>query len=100
MGVGQCNDHRPTSLLLETTLGEPPHDSIDHYATMLQESSTQGDKLRECSRLQMMSWATSQDARNKGDGRVVYEVLDLPVLLMGAQLCTIEALEHQKNKPL
>ena len=100
MGVGQCNDRRPPSLLLETTLGEPPHESIEHYAQLLQGSSTQGDKLRECCRFQKMSWATSQGARNKGDGRVLYEVLEVPVLLMGALICTTETLKHKKNKTL
>ena len=98
MGVGQCNDRPPASLLLETTLGEPPHEHIEHYAQLLQEWSTPGGKLRECSRLQTLSLAKSQSARNEGEERVVYEVLGLQVILMGAQIFTMRTLIQKQNK--
>ena len=97
MGVGQCNDRRPASLLLEITLGEPLHENIEHYAQLLQGSSTQGGKLRGGSRFQMLSLAKSQGARNEGEGRVVYEVLGLQVFLMGALIFTMGTLK-QKTK--
>ena len=96
----QCNDRHQASLLVETSLGEPLHEDIVHYAQLLQGSSTQGGKLREGSRCQMMSLATSQGARNKGEGRVVYEVLKLLVLLMGAQLNTKGALKHKTKQTI
>ena len=57
----------PAFLLLETTLGEPPHEHIEHYAQLLQVWSTEGGKLREYSRFQTLSLAKSQSARNEGE---------------------------------
>ena len=54
--------------------------------------------MRECSRLQTLSLAKSQSARNEGEERVVYKVLGLQVILMGAQIFTMGILNKGKTK--